>query len=262
MPHLLNIWSVISRKLASSPRVLLIFDYDGTLTPISTRRETDRLTDKAYKCLRMLAEKERFIVGVVSGRELTELEKLVGIPGLVYVGNHGLEMRGLGMDFVHPDASGSIESMNEVAGLLKKELNYVPELLIHDRKLSLSICIRNTSNLYAQEVYRTVMSVLEPYVSAGDMKITRGKKIFEVRPNIDCGKGEAIRRIYQDCGDKPVTMFFGDDRDDEDGFAVVQDLNGIAVCIGPPRQDTKALHQLESPNEVEKVLELLEDLNF
>ena len=105
------------------------------------------------------------------------------------------------------------------------------------------------------------MSVLDHYGLVGDMKITLGKKVVEVRPNIDWGKGEAIRKIYQDCGDEPVTMFFGDDRDDEDGFAVVQDSNGIAVYIGPPRQNTKALHQLESPKEVAQVLELLEDLD-
>ena len=261
MPHLLNILSVISRQLANSPRVLLIFDYDGTLTSISTCPETSRLTNKMQKCLGRLAEKERFIVGVVSGRELTELETLIAIPGLVYVGNYGLEIRGLGMDFVHPEALGSIESMTEVACLLEKGLNYGPELLIHNRKLSLSIYFRSTPNLYVQEVYRAVMSVLDHYGLVGDMKITLGKKVVEVRPNIDWGKGEAIRKIQQDCGDKPVTMFFGDDRDDENGFAVVQDSNGIAVYIGSPRQNTKALHQLESPKEVAQVLELLEDLD-
>ena len=33
--------------------------------------------------------------------------------------------------------------------------------------------------------------------------------------------------------------------------------SGIAVYIGPTRQQTKALHQLESPKEVEQVLALL-----
>jgi hypothetical protein len=38
---------------------------------------------------------------------------------------------------------------------------------------------------------------------------------------------------------------------------VVQDAGGLAVFIGPPRQNTKALHQLESPAEVQQTLELL-----
>ena len=44
----------------------------------------------------------------------------------------------------------------------------------------------------------------------------------------------------------------------EDGFAVVQDLGGVAVFVGPPRTGTIALHQLESPDEVALVLELLQ----
>ena len=48
-----------------------------------------------------------------------------------------------------------------------------------------------------------------------------------------------------------------DDQTDEDGFTVVQAAGGLAVFIGPPRQNTKALYQLESPAEVQQTLELL-----
>ena len=262
MPHLLNIWPAVIRRLAGFSRVLLLFDYDGTLMPLGVNPEITRLPDKVRLCLRNLAEKERFIVGVVSGRELAELEKLVAIPGLVYVGNHGFEMSGLGMDFVYSDALEFIESVTTVAGLLEQELKSVPELLVCNKRLSLSVHYRNTPDSYAKEVDRTITSVLEPYVSEGELKIIRGKKIVEVMPNINWGKGEAIKKIYRGCGDNPGLMFFGDDRDDEDGFAVVQGANGIAVSIGPPRRDTKALHQLESPAEVAQILELLDNSRF
>jgi trehalose 6-phosphate phosphatase len=52
-------------------------------------------------------------------------------------------------------------------------------------------------------------------------------------------------------------MFFGDDETDEDGFVAVQNAGGLAVYVGPPRQNTKALHQLESPAEVGQTLALL-----
>ena len=257
MPHLLNIWSVVLRQLLSSPRVLLLLDYDGTLTPIVARPEIAILPDEARRSLEELVENERFVVGVVSGRELAELEGLVAIPGLIYAGNHGLEMRGLGMDFVHPEALGFIELLAEIAGVLERELKDVPKVLVHDKKLTLSVHLRNVLDSYVRKVDRTVTSVVEAYASDGQVKITRGKKVLEVRPNISWGKGEAIEKIRQDCGDSPVPMFFGDDQTDEDGFAVVQNANGIAVYIGPPRQETKALHQLESPAEVAQVLALL-----
>lgn len=262
MPHLLNIWPVVSRQLASSRRILLIFDYDGTLTPIVGCPQNARLSDNARRCLVDLAEKERFIIGVVSGRELTELEELVAIPGLIYAGNDGLEIRGLGMNFVHPQTAGLIESVTKVAGLLEQELEYVPKLLVHNKRLTVSVHFKNTPDKYLAKVNRTVASVLGPYVSSGEIKVTHGIKIIQADPNIDWGKGEAIREIHRSCGDNPFLMFFGDDRDDEDGFDVVQDSNGIAVCIGHPRQHTKALHKLESPAEVAQVLELLGEFNF
>ena len=261
MPHLLNIWPVVCRQLLGYSRVLLLFDYDGTLTPNAARPEIARLTDTARGSLEILAAKERFIVGVVSGRELVELEELVAIPSILYVGNHGLEMRGLGMDFVHPKASEFVESVTKVADLLEQELKYVPNLMVHDKRLTVSVDFKNTPDSYIKEVDLTVSDALDPYILAGAIKITRGKKIVEVTPNIDWGKGEVIKHMHRVCGDNPVVMYFGDDRDDEDAFDVVQESNGIAVYIGPPRQNTKALHQLESPAEVAQVLELLEYLD-
>ena len=55
-------------------------------------------------------------------------------------------------------------------------------------------------------------------------------------------------------------MFFGDDVTDEDGFAAVQEANGVAVFVGAARQPTGALHRVDSPAEVSQALELLEQL--
>ena len=257
MPHLLNIWPSVSRRLASSSRVLLLFDYDGTLTPIAPRPDLAILPEKTRRLLTVLAAMDRFIVGVVSGRGLANLEAMVDIPGLVYAGNHGLEISGLEIDFVHPDAPAFEASMAEVASLLERELADVPGLRVDNKRLTLSVHFRNSPDSYATGIDRTVVATAAPYVAAGKMKITRGKKVVEVRPNLDWDKGKAIEKIRADCGDNPLPMFFGDDETDEDGFAVVQEAGGLAVFIGSTRQNTKALHQLESPSEVGQVLELL-----
>ena len=257
MPHLLNVWPSVSRKLATSNRVLLLFDYDGTLTPIVARPEIAILSDETRRLLSLLAGIDRFVVGVVSGRGLADLESLVAIPGLVYAGNHGLEISGAGMDFVHPEAPAFVESLVEVAGKLEQELADVPRILVDNKRLTLTVHFRSTPDSYSAHVDATVVATAKPYVDAGQMKITRGKKVVEVRPNIDWGKGRAIEQIHQNCGDNPLPLFFGDDETDEDGFVAVQNAGGIAVYIGGTRQNTKAFHQLESPAEVSQALALL-----
>ena len=203
---------------------------------------------------------DRFTGGVVRGRGLADLESLVAIPGLVYAGNHGLEMSGAGMEYIHPIAPEFVDSLVEVAGLLEQRLAEVPGILVDNKHLTLTVHFRNTPDSYSAQVEQTVVAVTKPNVDSGQLKITRGKRLLEVSPDIDWGKGNAIERIHQNCGGSPLPVFFGDDETDEGGFAVVQHIGGIAVYIGGARRNTKALHQLESPGEVAQVLELLTQL--
>ncbi len=261
MPHLINVWPSVSRRLASVPRVLLLFDYDGTLTPIVARPEAATLSDETRQMLSALAGMERFVVGVVSGRSLPDLEAMVAVPSLVYAGNHGLEMKGGGMDFVHPDAPAFEASLAEVARLLERELANAPGVVVDNKRLTLTVHFRNAPDSYGAQVDGTVGAVTAPYVEAGQLKITRGKKVVEVRPNLDWGKGKAIEKIREYCGDSPLPMFFGDDQTDEEGFAVAQDAGGLAVFVGPARESTLALHRLDTPAEVVQVLALLAQLD-
>ncbi len=257
MPHLINVWPSVRRRLASAPRVLLLFDYDGTLTPIAARPEAATLSVESRQLLSALAGMDRFVVGVVSGRGLADLEAMVAVPDLVYAGNHGLEMKGGGMDFVHPDAPAFEASLAEVAGLLERELADVPGILVDNKRLTLTVHFRNVPDSYGTQVEGTVRAATAPYVAAGQMKITRGKKVVEVRPNLDWGKGKAIEKIREFCGDSPLPVFVGDDQTDEEGFAAVQDAGGLAVFVGPARESTLALHRLDTPAEVGQVLALL-----
>ena len=81
--------------------------------------------------------------------------------------------------------------------------------------------------------------------------------VIEVRPNIAWDKGKAIERIRSEFEDSPYPVYFGDDRTDEDGFRVVQEMGGLAVFVGESREGTVAMHQLDSPTEVSETLRLL-----
>ena len=241
-------------------RLLLLFDYDGTLTPIVPKPHDAILSPDTRRLLVELSQKDKYVVGIVTGRSLNDLYSLVSIPGLVYAGNHGLEISGPDIEFVHPGVKQSAQALDEVHVLLTDALVDVPGLTVEHKGLSLTVHFRGTPDSYSDSIDNKVVQIAQPFVERGEVKITRGKKVAEVRPNLDWDKGKAIARIRESYPDSPLPVFFGDDQTDEDGFAVVQEQGGVAVYVGPARTGTIALHQVESPDEVATVLELLRTL--
>lgn len=257
MAHLLNVWPSICQRLLRTDRVLLLFDYDGTLTPIVARPEDALLSDDVRGLLRTLAARPTCIVGIVSGRSLADLAVLADIPGMVHAGNHGMEIRGHGMDFTHPGALAAHPVLDEAEARLSLALDAIPGTIVEHKGLTLTVHYRSVAEHRVSEVETAVASSTAGPVEAGSLRLTQGKKVIEVRPAISWDKGKAIERIWTGCGDRPLPFYFGDDRTDEDGFRAVQALGGIAVFVGPARQGTVALHQLESPQEVAETLRLL-----
>ena len=263
MAHLLNIWPSVSARLRRADRILLLFDYDGTLAPIMARPEDALLPEETRRRLTSLASHPRCIAGIVSGRSLADLSVLTDIPGLIHAGNHGMEIRGPGLSFTHPQAVAARQPLDQVQSTLSSALAGVPGAFVEHKGLTLTVHYRATPEPLAGEVDDVVAVTAKPYVESGQLRLTRGKKVVEVRPDIAWDKGKAIEKIYRHCrgsgnpGDGPFPVYFGDDRTDEDGFRAVQGLGGLAVFVGEPRQGTVALHQVESPTEVSESMRLL-----
>ena len=142
MPHLLNIRPSVSARLRNAQKVLLLSDFDGTLTPIVERPELAVLAPEVRQTLLDLAGHEKFILGVVSGRSLRDLQDKVGVPGVIYAGNHGLELSGPGLEYVHPNADGMRQIQTEVFEILKNELGHFPGVVLENKGLSLSVHYR------------------------------------------------------------------------------------------------------------------------
>jgi trehalose-phosphatase len=257
MAHLLNIWTPVSARLGRADKVLLLFDYDGTLTPIVQRPEDALLSGETRDLLQSAAALPKFVVGIVSGRGLEDLSKLANIPGLIHAGNHGMEIRGQGIEFTHPGAVASRAILDRAEHILLEALGSVPGVIVEHKGLTLTVHYRAVDAGSLGEVESAVTAATSSFVAAGELRLTRGKMVVEVRPAIPWDKGRAIERIREECGDQPLPVYFGDDRTDEDGFRVVQDMGGIAVFVGATRDGTVALHQLDSPAEVAETLRLL-----
>ncbi len=260
MPHLLNVWPSASRRLRDAQGVLLLFDYDGTLTPIVDHPSLALLPAATRELLFNLSRRDKFVVGVISGRSLKDVAAMVDIDGLIYAGNHGLEISGPGLDFVHPEAARLEGTLTEVYSRLHCSLAHLPGVLVEHKGLTLSIHYRLAPEAAAAEVETAVAAADGAPVASGRVNVTHGKKVVEVRPAVAWHKGKAISKLQAAYPQASLPVFFGDDLTDEDGFAVVQDANGIAVFVGPARTPTCALYRVDSPQEVADTLWLVEQL--
>lgn len=281
MAHLLNTWPSVARRLRNAGRVLLLFDYDGTLTPIVARPELARLAPAVREALARLAAGDKFIVGLVSGRSLADLRALLAvpgpadvpglpdvsgpadapgvddIPGLLLAGNHGFEISGPGIEFVHPEAAALRPALDDAFARLQAAVAATPGAMVEHKGLSLTAHYRGVVPEQAGGLERAVEAAVAPLVDAGQLRITRGKMVREIRPNLPWHKGRAIAYLHSRYPEAPLPVYFGDDVTDEDGFSAAQELGGLAVFVGPPRDGTHALHQLDSPQEVAQTLQLL-----
>ena len=257
MPHLLNVWPSVSQRFRRADVSLLLFDFDGTLSPIVARPELAVLPAETRDLLLEAQSDHRYVLGIVSGRSLVDLRDRVGLDGLIYAGNHGLEIQGNGLDFLHPEASRLMEEMGLIYQELELALESYPGVIGENKGLSLSLHYRQTPLEIVPQVEEGFHKAVATAAESGLVKVTRGKQVLEVRPNLDWGKGRAISQIQAAHAEAQLTAFFGDDLTDEDGFAAVQQTGGVAVLVGPPGQPTRAEYRLDSPLEVAETLRLL-----
>lgn len=94
MEHLFSVWQQIAERIRNADQVLLLSDFDGTLSPIVGRPEEAVLPDGTRRAIEALAAHQRFGVAVVSGRALSDIKNKVGIQNITYAGNHGMEIGG------------------------------------------------------------------------------------------------------------------------------------------------------------------------
>ena len=269
--HLLAVWPQIQQSLQEAGRVVLLLDYDGTLAPIVDRPDLASMpleTRETLVELRALTSPDPdLIIGIISARSLEDISARVGIDGLLYAGNHGLEIRGPQLEFVHAEALKIKGSVDQVYLQLKEKLAVHPGAFAEHKGLSLTVHYRLVDDEGIEAVKDTVDKTVRPAVEIGDLVVSPGKMALEIRPNISWDKGSTISAIVAAIGTEPadsnpparerLVMYFGDDLPDEAGFGVAQDTGGMGIFVGTSEQPTRAHYRLDSPQQVGETLQLM-----
>ncbi|WP_436931553.1 trehalose-phosphatase [Halosimplex halobium] len=251
----------VADRLAAAPGVVCCLDFDGVLAPIVDDPDAARMAPKLAERVRALRECESVRVAVVSGRELADLRDRVGIDGIAYAGNHGLERRVDGERSVAPDARRSADAVARVCERLCDRLAHVPGVGIEDKDLTATVHVRDVPDDRIPEVERTVRTTVEEAMAAGGpaFEIRDGKAIREIRPAVDWDKGRAVRQLAEAAPDGWLPLYVGDDVTDEDAFRALDgdrgSLDGVGVLVG--ERETAADFRLGSQRDVGELLDLV-----
>jgi trehalose 6-phosphate phosphatase len=262
MEHLFKAWADFTVAVKAASHVLLLADYDGTLAQIVGRPEDAVLSCGVKQKLKALAGKSGISLGVISGRRLTDLKSLVAIEGIYYSGNHGLEIEGPGLAYVHPQAEAARASMRELAAQLAEALDNIDGVIIQEKGLSVSVHYRLVKPDKEASVTGAVKRITAPHVAKGKIKVYPMKKVWEIRPPVDWDKGKAAefigRRIKANLKlIRLLTIYLGDDTTDEDAFKVVRQPDGWSIFVGGEKVTSAAAYYLNSVAEVEEFLDRL-----
>lgn len=263
MKYLMDFLDDVKNKIDGQKRILLL-DYDGTLTPIVNTPDEALLNKEMRSTLENLKDDPDSIVAIISGRSLTDVKSKVLLEGICYAGNHGMEIEYQNELFVHPDAEKMKPLIKEICMELEPLLEGIKGKIIEDKGLTASIHYRLVSSKEIPEVKRMVNSTIKPYIERGDIKLTHGKMVLEIRPNITWDKGKAVEWVLKSIGvnesKKYFAIYIGDDRTDEDAFKIMK-KRGISILVSSEVKDTNAEYVLHNADEVRNFLSWLIKIN-
>jgi trehalose 6-phosphate phosphatase len=239
----------ILREITGGRRAFLFLDYDGTLVPIRKSPELAVLRASRRSLLERLSRNA--FVCIVSGRSLADIQKLAAIEDIAYIGNHGLEIAFRGRRWVHPEAEKIKPVLKGVLERIRRRSRDRPGLLVEDKGLTGSIHYRRLS----APLPKGLREMVEREVRSNDgLRLTEGKKVFEIRPDIDWDKGKGVLELGRWLGIKrpALRIYIGDDQTDEDAFRALGGRD-LTIHVGR-RKDSSARSQLPDVAAVWKFL--------
>lgn len=241
---------------ARNPAVF--FDFDGTLSDIVNDPDTARPVAGATEALSKLAA--HCPVAVLSGRDLADVADRVGVPGIWYAGSHGFELTAPdGTHHQNDAAAAAIPVLEQAAGALRDQLGSVAGVAVEHKRFGVAVHYRNAARDRVGEVAAEVRAAGR----RDGLRVTTGREVVELRPDIDWDKGKTLRWVidHLPASGSFTPVYLGDDITDEDAFDAVRD-DGVPILVrhnDDGDRATAAMFALDSPARAGEFVDRLAD---
>ena len=237
-------------------RPLLLMDFDGTLAEFDVNFAAVTLPETRQALLQSLATRADMSAGIVSGRRIADLrERGPAASSLFLAGLHGLEIEGPDLKFVHQAVALAAPAISILSKELRRAVKSLPGVFVEDKTLSLALHTRGASKADQFHATTRFNALSEPFLDGGTLRVQPGDCVLELLPNIDWGKGDAVRAIVHhveaQTRETVWPIYVGDDRTDEDAF---DEIGTTGLTIAVTKRATGASYALDGPSAVEDFL--------
>lgn len=189
-------------------------------------------------------------LAIISGRALADVQMHVGVEGIYYAGNHGLEISGPGIEMHNPHASKTHGDLEKCVALLIEQTASLPGVLVEHKGATAAIHWR----LASEESRVVLRSLLQTVVASHSrLRLVAGKCVWEIRPREGWTKGDALTHLTIRLGlASEDVIYLGDDLTDEDAFHVAR--RGLTFRVGGAGEETAARYHIRDAAEAQAFL--------
>lgn len=173
-------------------------------------------------------------VVVSSGHDADDLETQVGVPGLIYAGSRGLQIRGPGFAFCHPLAARSRRMLPVLARELSQRLAPLSGVEVEVKELGVAV--------HARRADPSAIGVIVAHVdalrrtSAREFRVWPSDSRVDLVPDVEWGRGASALWILvqwaHDGHGQPVVVYLGHEHADEHAYRALRE-HGHTVHVGP-----------------------------
>jgi trehalose-phosphatase len=240
------------RERIEGGRLAVFLDYDGTLTPIV---EDPAKADLGEEMRAAVAELAREVtVGIVSGRDLEDLRRRVGLDSVFLAGSHGFDIAGpRGWRETLQKGTEFLSDLDAAESALREHVETIEGTVVERKKFSIAVHYRKVRQADVGRVVERVERVLEQQQR---LHKGRGKKVIRLQPAIDWDKGHAVDWLLERLGldrQGALPLYLGDDVTDEDAFRSLAG-RGVTVAVRDGDRRTAADFALADPDDVRRFL--------
>ncbi|RDX87530.1 putative trehalose-phosphate phosphatase 3, partial [Mucuna pruriens] len=279
-------------SIAEGKEIVVFLDYDGTLSPIvddpdkaymsdavsalhRTINTTAHIGDLIVNAMRAAVREVAycFPTAIVSGRRKDKVYEFVKLRNVYYAGSHGMDIstplgsskyedqkhqikavdeKGKHVVHFHP-AKEFLPTIQEIVKVLKENTTRIKGSMIEDNMFCVTVHYRRVKSEEDVGVLREMVeSIMKAYPS---FHISGGRKVMEIRPNVNWDKGHALMYLLDTLGfdnfNNVLPMYLGDDRTDEDAFKVIRHIGrGFPIIVSSIAKETEASYSLRDPADV------------